>query len=56
MILRQFLHNDPVGASYVFGRGGKGLEAVSFNWCLQTFVDNLLTTKLHASGVQAGYL
>ncbi|MBZ5572935.1 MAG: hypothetical protein LAO09_13770 [Acidobacteriia bacterium] len=29
MILRQLLHHDPIAASYVFGRGGKGLAAVS---------------------------
>jgi glyoxylase-like metal-dependent hydrolase (beta-lactamase superfamily II) len=28
MILRQFLHNDPVAASYVFGCGGKAMGAV----------------------------
>lgn len=28
MILRQFLHTDPVAASYVFGCGGKALGAV----------------------------
>jgi len=28
MILRQFLHNDPVGISYFFGCGGKGMGAV----------------------------
>ena len=28
MILRQFLHSDPVGISYLFGCGGKGLAAV----------------------------
>jgi hydroxyacylglutathione hydrolase len=28
MILRQFLHVDPVGISYVFGCGGKGVCAV----------------------------
>ena len=28
MILRQFLHTDPVAASYVFGCGGKAMAAV----------------------------
>jgi hydroxyacylglutathione hydrolase len=28
MILRQFLHSDPVGASYLFGCGGKASAAV----------------------------
>src|ERR1700752_1162508 len=28
MILRQFLHTDPVAASYVFGCGGKAIGAV----------------------------
>jgi hydroxyacylglutathione hydrolase len=28
MILRQFLHNDPVGISYLFGCGGKAAGAV----------------------------
>lgn len=28
MILRQFLHNDPVGISYLFGCGGKATAAV----------------------------
>jgi glyoxylase-like metal-dependent hydrolase (beta-lactamase superfamily II) len=28
MILRQFLHNDPVGISYLFGCGGKGTAAI----------------------------
>lgn len=28
MILRQFLHNDPVGISYLFGCGGKAAAAV----------------------------
>ena len=28
MILRQFLHTDPVGISYLFGCGGKGVGAV----------------------------
>jgi glyoxylase-like metal-dependent hydrolase (beta-lactamase superfamily II) len=28
MILRQFLHNDPVGISYLFGCGGKATGAV----------------------------
>ena len=28
MILRQFLHSDPVGISYLFGCGGKAAGAV----------------------------
>ena len=28
MILRQFLHTDPVAASYLFGCGGKAAAAV----------------------------
>jgi len=28
MILRQFLHSDPVGISYLFGCGGKAARAV----------------------------
>ncbi|TIU64084.1 MAG: MBL fold metallo-hydrolase, partial [Mesorhizobium sp.] len=28
MILRQFLHSDPVAASYLFGCGGKSAAAV----------------------------
>lgn len=28
MILRQFLHDAPVGASYLFGCGGKGIAAI----------------------------
>src|SRR6185437_617568 len=28
MILRQFLHSDPVGISYLFGCGGRALGAV----------------------------
>src|ERR1041385_4203190 len=28
MILRQFLHRDPVGASYLIGCGGRGVAAV----------------------------
>ena len=32
------------------------MAVVWFNRRLQTFVDNLLTTKLHTSGVEAGYL
>ena len=28
MILRQFLHSDPVAASYLFGCGGKAIGAV----------------------------
>ncbi|TIU22349.1 MAG: MBL fold metallo-hydrolase, partial [Mesorhizobium sp.] len=28
MILRQFLHTDPVAASYLFGCGGKASAAV----------------------------
>jgi hydroxyacylglutathione hydrolase len=28
MILRQFLHQDPIGISYLFGCGGKATAAV----------------------------
>lgn len=28
MILRQYLHHDPVAASYLFGCGGEALGAV----------------------------
>jgi len=65
MILRQFLHTDPVAASYVFGCGGKAMGAVvdplgdmapylraaeDTGMRLQYVID----THLHADHVSAG--
>jgi glyoxylase-like metal-dependent hydrolase (beta-lactamase superfamily II) len=65
MILRQFLHTDPVAASYVFGCGGKAVGAVidplgDVAPYLRTAEDTgmriryVIDTHLHADHVSAG--
>lgn len=65
MILRQFLHTDPVAASYVFGCGGKAMGAVvdpvgDINPYLQTSAETgmricyVIDTHVHADHVSAG--
>lgn len=65
MILRQFLHTDPVAASYVFGCGGKAMGAVvdpvgDVNPYLRTADDTgmriryVIDTHLHAGHLSAG--
>jgi glyoxylase-like metal-dependent hydrolase (beta-lactamase superfamily II) len=65
MILRQFLHSDPVAASYLFGCGGRGAAAVvdpvgdispylsaadAAGMCIRYVID----THLHADHVSLG--
>jgi glyoxylase-like metal-dependent hydrolase (beta-lactamase superfamily II) len=65
MILRQFLHTDPVAASYVFGCGGKAMGAVvdplgDVALYLRTAEETgmriryVIDTHLHADHVSAG--
>jgi glyoxylase-like metal-dependent hydrolase (beta-lactamase superfamily II) len=65
MILRQFLHTDPVAASYVFGCGGKAVGAVvdplgNIAPYLRTSEETgmriryVIDTHLHADHVSAG--
>ena len=65
MILRQFLHTDPVAASYVFGCGGKAVGAVVdplgdvasyLRTAEQTGmrIRYVIDTHLHADHVSAG--
>jgi len=65
MILRQFLHTDPVAASYVFGCGGKAIGAVvdplgNIASYLRTSEETgmriryVIDTHLHADHVSAG--
>jgi len=65
MILRQFLHTDPVAASYVFGCGGKAVGAVVdplgdmasyLHTAEQTGmrIRYIIDTHLHADHVSAG--
>ena len=65
MILRQFLHTDPVAASYVFGCGGKAMGAVvdplgDLAPYLRTAEETgmrilyVIDTHLHADHVSAG--
>ena len=65
MILRQFLHTDPVAASYVFGCGGKAIGAVvdplgKIAPYLRTSEETgmriryVVDTHLHADHVSAG--
>ena len=65
MILRQFLHTDPVAASYLFGRGGRATGAVvdpvgDIAPYLETaekagmHIDYVFDTHLHADHVSAG--
>jgi glyoxylase-like metal-dependent hydrolase (beta-lactamase superfamily II) len=65
MILRQFLHTDPVAASYVFGCGGKAVGAVvdplgDMTSYLHTAeqtgmrIHYVIDTHLHADHVSAG--
>ena len=65
MILRQFLHTDPVAASYVFGCGGKAIGAVvdplgNIAPYLRTSEETgmriryVIDTHLHADHVSAG--
>ena len=65
MILRQFLHTDPVAASYVFGCGGKAVGAVvdplgNIAPYLSTSEETgmriryVIDTHLHADHVSAG--
>jgi glyoxylase-like metal-dependent hydrolase (beta-lactamase superfamily II) len=65
MILRQFLHTDPVAASYVFGCGGKAMGAVVdplgdvasyLRTAEQTGmrIRYVIDTHLHADHVSAG--
>ncbi|MDQ2841607.1 MAG: MBL fold metallo-hydrolase [Acidobacteriota bacterium] len=52
MILRQFLHQDPVGVSYVFGCGGKSLGAV----CDPIDDPDLYIRMAHESGLKMSYV
>jgi glyoxylase-like metal-dependent hydrolase (beta-lactamase superfamily II) len=65
MILRQFLHTDPVAASYLFGCGGKAIGAVvdplgDVSPYLRTAEDTgmriryVIDTHLHADHLSAG--
>jgi glyoxylase-like metal-dependent hydrolase (beta-lactamase superfamily II) len=65
MILRQFLHTDPVAASYVFGCGGKAMGAVvdplgDVNPYLLTVEETgmhicyVIDTHVHADHISAG--
>jgi len=65
MILRQFLHTDPVAASYVFGCGGRAMGAVvdplgDVNPYLRTAEETgmricyVIDTHVHADHVSAG--
>ena len=65
MILRQFLHNDPVAASYLFGCGGKTAGAVvdpigSIDAYLRAAKDTgmrilyVIDTHIHADHLSAG--
>ena len=65
MILRQFLHADPVAASYVFGCGGKAIGAVvdplgDLTSYLRTSEETgmriryVIDTHLHADHVSVG--
>jgi glyoxylase-like metal-dependent hydrolase (beta-lactamase superfamily II) len=65
MILRQFLHSDPVAASYLFGCGGRGTAAVvdpvgDMDSYLRVAAESgmniryVIDTHLHADHVSAG--
>src|SRR5688572_5000290 len=65
MILRQFLHQDPVGASYLIGCGGRGVAAViDASGSLDPYraaaaaggmrIAYVIDTHLHADHVSAG--
>src|SRR5215469_10020880 len=65
MILRQFLHSDPVGISYLFGCGGKAAGAVvdpvgDIRPYLQAAdtagmrIHFVIDTHLHADHISAG--
>jgi hydroxyacylglutathione hydrolase len=65
MILRQFLHTDPVAASYLFGCGGKAAAAVvdpvgdvapylAAAEATGTRIIHVIDTHLHADHVSAG--
>ena len=65
MILRQFLHNDPVGISYLFGCGGKATGAVvdpvadpdTYLRAAQEAglkIDYVIDTHVHADHVSTG--
>jgi hydroxyacylglutathione hydrolase len=65
MILRQFLHSDPVGISYLFGCGGKATGAVvdpvgDIQLYLQAAdnagmrIDFVIDTHVHADHLSAG--
>lgn len=65
MILRQFLHSDPVGVSYLFGCGGKSAAAVvDPTGPLHPYLDAaestgmrilyVIDTHLHADHISAG--
>jgi glyoxylase-like metal-dependent hydrolase (beta-lactamase superfamily II) len=65
MILRQFLHNDPVSISYLFGCGGKGTVAVvdpvgDVNTYLEAAnvanvkIDYVIDTHIHADHISLG--
>jgi len=65
MILRQFLHSDPVGVSYLFGCGGKSAGAVvdpvgDINHYLRAAQDTglrilyVIDTHIHADHLSAG--
>ena len=65
MILRQFLHSDPVGISYLFGCGGKAIGAVvdpvgdiepyiSAAEQSGMRIDFVIDTHVHADHVSAG--
>jgi hydroxyacylglutathione hydrolase len=65
MILRQFLHSDPVGISYLFGCGGKATGAVvdpvgDIQPYLQAAdnagmrIDFVIDTHVHADHLSAG--
>lgn len=65
MILRQFLHQDPVGLSYLIGCGGRGVAAVvdpagdvgSYPLAAQTggmAIAYVIDSHLHADHVSVG--
>jgi hydroxyacylglutathione hydrolase len=65
MILRQFLHTDPVGISYIFGCGGKATAAVvdpvgdiqPYRWAAEAagmHIDFVIDTHVHADHLSAG--
>ena len=65
MILRQFLHNDPVGISYLFGCGSKQIGAVvdpsgpiepyiEAGWQSSLGIRFVIDTHVHADHLSAG--